>query len=282
MAANNIVSPGLYTLQFTKTGDPNNKYSAIPPLTLVVSTKKCSLVTEQAAYTIPVGGATLPILIKAIGCIPMSSITVGLSYSMTGLAVHTDLSSVTLTKDTLDGKMYIVIRHINPALTSGSVVTVTFTITGPNAASYNVIPPITLTVVDATSYQVIPSATTLTTPVLNNNTATFTMQCNMASTIYWGIGIYPSILNSQALDFQARIISGGLGLVTNYTESDDFYYRVYGVNYVPTPQTISKTLYGLKSNEDYIFKYFCVNQLGFFSDSQSINFTSLNYGVKIY
>lgn len=113
--------------------------------------------------------------------------------------------------------MYIVIRHISPSLTSASVVTVTLTITGPNAGSYNAIPPVTLTVLNPTSFQVIPSATSLSKPTLNNNTATFTMQCNMPSTIYWGIGIFPSILNSQALDFQARLISNGMGLVTNYT-----------------------------------------------------------------
>jgi hypothetical protein len=46
-------------------------------------------------------------------------------------------------------------------------------------------------------------------------------------------------------------------------------------------QLISKTLYNLQSNVNYIFKYFCVNQLGHVSDSQSINFTSLNYGAYL-
>lgn len=46
-------------------------------------------------------------------------------------------------------------------------------------------------------------------------------------------------------------------------------------------QVISKTLYNLQSNVNYIFKYFCVNQLGHVSDSQSINFTTLNYGAYL-
>lgn len=46
-------------------------------------------------------------------------------------------------------------------------------------------------------------------------------------------------------------------------------------------QVLSKTLYNLKSNTNYIFKYYCVNQLGSISDSQSINFTSLNYGAYL-
>ena len=60
----------------------------------------------------------------------------------------------------------------------------------------------------------------------------------MSSTIYWSLGIYPSILNIEALDIQAKIIAQGGGLQTNYTEEDDFYMRVYGLNYVATTQTL--------------------------------------------
>lgn len=121
-----------------------------------------------------------------------------------------------LNSSRLDGKLYIVVRHKNPALTSGTIL-MSFTIGGTNAASYQTIPPVTLTVVSSTSYQILPSATTLSAPTLKTNTAKFTMQCSMASTIYWGLGIYPSILNSEALDFQARIVSSGDGLKTNFT-----------------------------------------------------------------
>ena len=57
--------------------------------------------------------------------------------------------------------------------------------------------------------------------------------------------------------------------------------RVYGVNYVTTTQTLSKAVYNLKSNSQYIFKYYCVNQLGLISDGQSITFNSLNYGAYL-
>ena len=57
--------------------------------------------------------------------------------------------------------------------------------------------------------------------------------------------------------------------------------KVYGLNYVATTQTLSKTVYNLKSNTNYIFKYFCVNQLGSRSDGQSVRFTSLNYGAYL-
>lgn len=57
--------------------------------------------------------------------------------------------------------------------------------------------------------------------------------------------------------------------------------KVYGMNYVTTTQTLSKTVYNLKSNSQYIFKYYCVNQMGLISDGQSIIFNSLNYGAYL-
>jgi hypothetical protein len=71
--------------------------------------------------------------------------------------------------------------------------------------------------VDATTFQTYPTATALSTPTLSANTATVQLQCSQASLIFWGIGVYPSILNFQAVDFEARIISGGNGLQTNFT-----------------------------------------------------------------
>lgn len=41
----NVVA-GLYTLQYSKTGDTNNKYTEAPPLTLVVSNALCKLSTK--------------------------------------------------------------------------------------------------------------------------------------------------------------------------------------------------------------------------------------------
>lgn len=99
----------------------------------------------------------------------------------------------------------------------GSIVLVSFTITGPNSAYYDTIPSVPITIIDPTLFMTTPGATALSSPVLETNTATFTMQCTSASRIYWGLGIYPSILNSQALDFEARIVSGGMGLMTNFT-----------------------------------------------------------------
>ena len=103
----------------------------------------------------------------------------------------------------IDGRLYMVLRHSAASLTlvAGSIVTVTFTIDGTNKHQYETIPSVTLTFVDPSSYQTLPVATGLSTPSLSTNKASFTIQCSQASTIYWGLGIYPSILNTQALDF---------------------------------------------------------------------------------
>lgn len=75
---------GLYTLVFTKSGDTNNQYTNIPPLTLVVQNTMCALSTDAATYTLPIGGSTLPILINAVNCIPTNKITLAVTFSGTG------------------------------------------------------------------------------------------------------------------------------------------------------------------------------------------------------
>jgi hypothetical protein len=99
----------------------------------------------------------------------------------------------------LDGQVYIVIKHTQGALVAGNSVTVT--ITPSDTTYFTALPPISLTLVDATTFQTHPTATALTAPIVQTNTATFQLQCNQASLIYWGLGIFPSILNYQATDF---------------------------------------------------------------------------------
>lgn len=206
-AATAATSPGLYTLQFTKTGDSGNVYTNIPPLTLVVQSTLCSLATDANTYTLPVGGMTLPIVINAISCIPTTSINFTVSFSGTGnsqFSVNTDLSNLQLTSSSVDGQLYLIVKHIVPgsgSLVAGNSVTVTITITGTNAAFYSAIPSFTLTLVDATTFQTFPTGTALSAPTLSGNKATFQLQCSQSSRIYWGIGLYPSILNNAQVDF---------------------------------------------------------------------------------
>lgn len=66
---------------------------------------------------------------------------------------------------------------------------------------YDTMATVSITIVDPTPYQTLPTATSLASPSLFYNQASFVLQCSMASKIYWGLGLYPSILNIQALDF---------------------------------------------------------------------------------
>ena len=205
-AVDNSTSPGLYTLQFTKAGDTNNAYTNIPPLTLVVQNTKCSLQASANTYTLPLGGITLPIIIDAIHCIPTDSINFTVTFTGTGnsqFSVDTDRSTLLLSSTTVDGQLYFILKHTVPAsgsLVAGNSVTATISITGTNSAYYATIPSFTLTLVDATTFQTFPTGTALSTPSLSTNTATFQLQCSQASRIYWGLGIYPSILNNQQAD----------------------------------------------------------------------------------
>lgn len=200
-------SPGLYTLQFTKTGDTNNAYTNIPPLTLVVQNTQCALTTNANTYTLPLGGTTLPIIIDAINCIPINSINFTVAFTGTGntqFTVDNDRSTLSLSSSTVDGKLYFIFKHTVPgsgSLVAGNSVTATISISGTDSAYFAAIAPFTLTLVDATTFQTFPTGQALSAPSLSANTATFQLQCSQASRIYWGLGIYPSILNNQQVDF---------------------------------------------------------------------------------
>jgi len=199
-AATGLTSTGLYILQFTKSGDTKNVYTNIPPLTLVVQNTLCALTTDANTYTLPIGGQTLPIIINAIGCIPTSNISLSVTFS----ANSTDLSNLLLTSTSVDGQLYIIIKHTASgvgSLVAGNSVTATITISGASSAFYTTIPSITLTLVDPTTFQTFPTGTALSAPTLSGNKATFQLQCSQSSRIYWGIGLYPSILNNAQVDF---------------------------------------------------------------------------------
>lgn len=101
----------------------------------------------------------------------------------------------------------------------------------------------------------------------------------MPSTIYWAVGLAPTVLTMTGLDIQARIISDAKGYYTNFTEPNDPFYRIYGVTYSSRANAlVNQTVSGLRSNSAYQFRYFCMDQLGRVSEGQTINFTSTNSG----
>lgn len=280
LAASSTVATGLYNLQFTKTGDTSNYYTDFPPLTVIVQNTQCALTTKEPSYTIPLGGYSLPIIIEAFNCVPMSGINFTVAFNSSEVTLHPDLSNTYIDSTSKDGRVYMVLRH-NGILTAGASITMTITISGTDAASYKAVPAVSLTLI-STSVITIPSALALPNPTTSLNTATFNLQCSVASTVYWGLGIYPSLLNTGALGFQARIVSGGTGLLSNFTEKEDYYWEVYGVEYMSIAnQMIVKTVYGLKSNTNYLFKYFCVNQRNQISDGQIVQFNSTDNGAYL-
>jgi hypothetical protein len=176
----------------------------------------------------------------------------------------TDLTNPSLTSQSLDGLHYLVITHTPGTLPVNTAIPVTFTITGPQSLYYSSIPSITLVSNNINTSTVIPIAVL---PAIiggiTSGSVTFQMQCTQPSTIYWAVGLTPSILSMTALDMQARIISGADGLHTNFTEPYDSQFRVYGVRYSALSNSLlTQTVNNLKSNSAYQFKYYCMDQLG--------------------
>lgn len=131
LAASTTIQAGLYTLQYSKTGDATTpKYTAVPPLTIVVSNKKCALATRDTSYSMPRGGFSVPIHINGVSCIPITGVTITPTFSNAELAMETSLSSNVLRPTVVDGQLYIVVKHNYVSLPIGSLVTVTFAITG--------------------------------------------------------------------------------------------------------------------------------------------------------
>lgn len=266
LAADVNTLPSMYTLQFVKTNDTSGLYSLIPPLKAVVSAAVCQLTTVEAVYTLPVGGNTLPIIINASRCIPVDNITISMAFSSfsSELQAVNDLSKEYLRTDTTDGLYYFVVMHTPGSMTAGINITASFQISGPQAVHYVAPTSIILSTVSLDTSVGVPIATSPTIIGDIGHQVTFQMQCNLfASTVYWAVGVSPTVISMTALDIQARIISDGNGYKYNFTEPNDPYHRIYGINYNNRPGAlIEQTVSELKSNSQYQFKYYCVDQLG--------------------
>lgn len=277
-----LTQPVMYTLQFSKANDTLNMYSLVPPLKIVVSTAQCVLSALESIYTLAIGGTTLPIIINASQCIPLNNISISMTYSALSseLTASHDLSNIVLTSDSMDGLYYLQVVHTPGLLTNGTNISLSFSLTGPQSFYYAAISPVTLTAITIDPTLGVPVA--VLPQITSNNVSsstTFQLQCSMPSTVYWAVGLAPTVISMTGLDIQARIISGTMGLFSNFTEPNDPYYRVYGVTYSSKANALlSQTVNGLRSNTAYQFKYFCMDQLGRMSEGQTINFTSFNSG----
>lgn len=85
-----------------------------------------------------------------------------------------------------------------------------------------------------------------------------------------------------APDIQAKLTIGGNGLVSPYVDSLSWADENYGFSYAINANE-NKTIVvgGLQGSSSYNFKYFCINQMGYPSAGQIINFTTLQslYGL---
>lgn len=73
----------------------------------------------------------MPIVISGTDCIPLNNITITPTFSSAEVVMATDLSSNILRRTSVDGQLFIVAKHNLVSLAVGSIVTVTFVITGP-------------------------------------------------------------------------------------------------------------------------------------------------------
>lgn len=102
-----------------------------------------------------------------------------------------------------------------------------------------------------------------------------TLQCNQPSTIYWALGFYPTILGITCEMIQTQLINGQEGIRSRVSDPYSWSQELYGLDYEYYANK-NKTLVidTLSGGNNYIFKYFCVNQLGFSSGGQLLNFTT--------
>lgn len=78
-----------------------------------------------------------------------------------------------------------------------------------------------------------------------------------------------------AADIQAKLTIGSVGLVSPYVDSLSWADENYGFTYaVNANENKAISVGGLLGSSAYNFKYFCVNQMGYSSAGQVINFST--------
>jgi hypothetical protein len=274
LAAVDAAVPGVYTLVLTKTGDPSSVYANFPPLQVVVVADKCKL-SALDIYTVPIYGRSLPIVLDFYRCLPLSDITFSVTFSSAEVSLDTQLSTKNLTRSSLDGRAFFVAVHAGQGLAAGATVTMTITVGGTNAAYYD--SPITVTLSMINNSTASPTASSVPAVSLSGTTATFSMQCSQPSTMYWALGLFPSLADLQSLSIQTNLTNSGNGLVSNRSRGD-LNFTVYGVSYSVLVQPLTLQLPQLRSNSRYQLTYFCVNQMGLISPAASTTFTTPSNG----
>ena len=112
-----------------------------------------------------------------------------------------------------------------------------------------------------------------------------TLECNSAATIYWGIGLYPTLLGITSEQIEVKLIDQLNGLQQRSQDIYSWSQELYGLEYTRDANAlIHVNIEGLQGGLHYIYKYFCVDQTGTASGGKIVDLhtPSSNYSlVKI-
>eukprot|EP00825_Cyclidium_porcatum_P027653 TRINITY_DN297_c0_g1_i5.p1 TRINITY_DN297_c0_g1~~TRINITY_DN297_c0_g1_i5.p1 ORF type:complete len:513 (-),score=67.44 TRINITY_DN297_c0_g1_i5:282-1820(-) len=222
----------------------------------------------------------MPIIFDFFNCYPVDDITISVSFSPADL-IQLDQTFMVKTLDsdsTNSGKIIFVVNETTGVtLVPGQEITLSFTVSGTNAASFDQPDDVTVIAVDPISgtYTFDPIAQSISGSsqiTVSENVATVEFQCDQPSIMYWALGVSPSITSVTQSTISNKLVSSS-GVLSNYTEKEDYtYWRVYGLEIISVATSLTKTFTGLKSDSEYQVKYYCVNQMKLVSDPASGEF----------
>ncbi|KAL4471698.1 hypothetical protein ABPG74_008591 [Tetrahymena malaccensis] len=266
MAALQTTPTGIEILNANKIGDPQNVYTPIPPLKVIISGQLCQINSRFSTYNIPIGGFSLPIELDFFNCMPVNDITytpIFNNLSSNNLNIASQYLVNTVTSSKLDPRMFFVIQEISKDRSKiGNAITLDFKIGGTNGQSYQTPVDITLILVDPnqSSYSLSPVASQIPSVQIGQNNVTFSMQCSQPSIIFWVVGLNPSLSNIDDNAMKSQV-TGANGLIPNITDPNDPNLKMFGTEIAYSATPLTKVFNNLRPNGNYDFKYFCLNQM---------------------
>lgn len=265
IGARESVTPGIYYLSTTKTGDATSTYSQIPFLDIRAIITPCTITIPGNTYNVPVGGYSAPIAVDFNKCIPMSDVT--LTANITNGAklfmkfengMTTQSQTLKFDSITSNYMMYFYVSSQvgNSNLTSGSS-TIDFTVSGTDG-------PYILLVSQVSVALIPPSADT---PIVQNpqisaavGTTTISFSCSQAGNIYFALGLG----NSSSRAPLTAIIAATQKVKVALTKpnEDDANYLILGFINYPQANIFQgvEIANRLKAGDNYTVVAYCVNQ----------------------
>ena len=265
IGARESVTPGIYYLSTTKSGDVTSTYSQIPFMDIRAVITPCSITIPGNTYNVPVGGYSAPIPIDFNKCIPMTDVTLtanltsGAKFFMkfeNGMTTH----SQTLKYDTISSNymmyFYVSSEIGSSNLTSGSS-TIDFVLSGTDGPYISLLSQV--------SVALIPPSTDI--PIVQNpqvtaaiGTTTISFACSQAGNIYFALGLGGS---SSKVPLTA-IIAATQKVKVSLTKpiEDDANYLVMGFINYPQANIYQgvEIANRLKAGDNYTVVTYCVNQ----------------------